>query len=307
MITTSFSARSAALAGAAACALFALPAFAQSTSETGAARVDADVLPAGGAQDFDLEDTVFDDNWATIGVGVGIGASYSGSDDYVVFPLPAVRGKLGPVRINPRPAGVALDLLPKSRDGINFELGPVIRLRNDRADQIEDEVVKLAGELDRAVEIGASGGVSFAGLLNPYDSLSANTDIRWDVAGAHDGMVVEPGIAYFTPVSRGAAVSLGVSAAFVDDDYADYYYSVTPAQSAASGLPQFQAEGGLESVGANLLVALDLDGNLANGGFGLFAMGGYSRLFGDAKDTPYTSLRGSADQFFGGVGFGYTF
>ena len=30
-------------------------------------------------------------------------------------------------------------------------------------------------------------------------------------------------------------------------------------------------------------------------------------MLNDAKNTPYTSIRGSADQWFGAVGIGYTF
>jgi len=253
------------------------------------------------------QDSVFDDNWLTIGVGAGLGTSYSGSNDYVLIPAPLLRGRLGPVRINPRPAGAAFDVLPKSRGGTNFELGPVVRFRNDRADQIEDPIVELAGELDSAFEIGVAGGVSLPGILNRFDSLSVSADMRWDVAGAHDGHVIQPGISYFSPLNRGTAISVGVSAEFVDDKFADYYYSVSPSQSAASGLPQFTASGGLDSVGANALLAVDLDGNAANGGLGVFAIGGYSRLIGDAADTPYTAQRGSANQAFGAVGIGFTF
>lgn len=252
-------------------------------------------------------DTVYDDNWISIGFGVALGPSYDGSDDYVLSPAPLVQGKVAGVGISPRPAGLALDFIPDRGDGPNIAFGPSVRLRNDRADQIKDEVVKLAGKLDRAVELGVATGISFPKVLNPYDSLSLNLDARWDVAGAHDGMVIEPGVTYFTPLSRGTAASLSIGAEFVDDNYADYYYSVSPQQSLDSGLPEFSAKGGLNSVGTNLLLAFDLDGDLQNGGLAIVAVGGYSRLVGDAKDTPYTSIRGSADQFFGALGIGYTF
>ena len=283
--------------------LLAAPALAQDVGVDEVPQEPAAGPPAG----IDMDDSVFDDNWLSVGVGVGIGPSYDGSDDYVLFPAPIVQGKLGGVGISPRPAGLALDFIPDGDNGPNFALGPSVRLRNDRADQIEDEVVKLAGELDRAFEVGVATGVSFPKVLNPFDSLSFNLDARWDVAGAHDGMVIEPGVTYFTPLNRGLAASLSVSGEFVDDDFADYYYSVSPDQSAASGLPQYQADGGLNSLGANLLLAIDLDGNLANGGISAVVIGGYSRLLSDAKNTPYTSIRGSADQFFGAVGVGYTF
>lgn len=255
----------------------------------------------------DDADTVFDENWLTIGLGAGISPSYAGSDDYVAIPAPLVQGRIGPVRISPRAAGAAFDILPKPESGPAFALGPTLRFRSDRSSRIVDPVVAATGELDSAFEVGVSAGVGFPAVLNPYDNLSFSVDTRWDVAGAHDGMVVEPGITYFTPINRGTALSFGLGAQFVDDNFADYYFSVSPGQSAASGLPVFQAEGGLRSYGATLITGFDFDGDLANGGLNLFVVGGYSRLVNDAAQTPYTRLRGSADQGFGAIGLGYTF
>ena len=287
--------KSAILAGAFACAIAVTP--------TGALAQGGQ----GGPPPYIAAENVFDGDWLRVGVGAGIGPSYDGSDDYAVFPAPIIQGSLGGVDINTRPAGLALDFIPDSREGPNFALGPTFRLRSDRADNIKDDVVKLAGELDRAFEIGIAAGISLPGTLNPRDSLSFNVDARWDVAGAHEGMVIEPNVTYFTPLDRGTALSLSLGAEFVDDDYAGYYYSVSPAQSLASGLPEYTADGGLNSLGANMLLAVDLDGNAINGGLAIVVIGGYSRSLGDAKRTPYTSIRGSADQFFGAVGIGYTF
>ncbi|ABC64067.1 MipA/OmpV family protein [Erythrobacter litoralis] len=254
-----------------------------------------------------IGETVFDGDYLSIGIGAGYGPSYSGSDDYVFFPLPIVQASYGGIDINPRPAGLAIDFIPDADEGPSFDLGIAGRLRSDRADQIEDPVVESLGELDRAVEVGPTAGVSFPGVLNRFDSLSFNVDALWDIAGAHSGMTVAPSVTYFTPLSRGIAGSLSFSATFVDDDFADYYYSVSPAQSVASGLPAFQADGGLNSLGANLLLAFDLNGDVTDGGFSIVTIAGYSRLVGDAKDTPFTSIRGDADQFLVGAGIGYTF
>ena len=56
-----------------------------------------------------------------------------------------------------------------------------------------------------------------------------------------------------------------------------------------------------------MLTAVDLDGDVTNGGFGLIFLGSYSRLLGDPKRSPVTSIRGSASQWFGAIGVGYTF
>lgn len=252
-------------------------------------------------------ESVFDDTWVSIGVGAGYGPSYDGSDDYVFFPTPIVQGQVAGIGIQPRPAGIALDLVPDPDDAIGFALGPVARYRSDRSRQIKDPVVAAAGELESAIELGANAGVSFPKVLNPFDSLSVGADVLWDVKGAHKGRTIIPSLTYFTPLSRGMAASLSLSAEHADDDFAHYYYSVTPAQSLASGLPVYNAQGGWTSAGATLLTAFDLDGNLLDGGLSAVLVGGYSRMLGDARRTPYTSLRGSADQWFAAVGVGYTF
>lgn len=253
-------------------------------------------------------ENVFDGDWLTVGVGAGYSTSYSGSNDYVVIPAPVIQGRLGGIGISPQPAGIALDLTPEAPRGqADFAIGPSVRFRNDRANRIEDDVVKLAGELDTAFEVGIAASYSLSGVLGRNDSLSFDLGASWDVAGAHDGMVVQPSIGYSRPLSRGTFMSLSVSAEFVDDSFADYYYSVSPAQSAASGLPEFSADGGLKSLGVSLLSVFDLDGNALNGGWSAVSITGYSRLVGDAKDTPYTSLRGDPNQYFIALGLAYTF
>ncbi|NMW32208.1 MipA/OmpV family protein [Altererythrobacter sp. RZ02] len=299
----------AAVCGAAILAVAASPQHvsAQDTTATSDASAPAEGPAGAGGPPASLADSVFDDTWINVGFGVAYGPSYTGSDDYVINPLPVLQGSVGGVDIAPRPAGVALDFIKDKQGKPSVNLGPVFRFRNDRANQIEDPVVELAGELDNAIELGVSGGVSFPGILGRFDSLTVGADVRWDVAGAHNGMVIDPSVTYSTPLNRGTFASLSLSTTYVSDDFAEYYFTVNPAQSAATGLPTFDAEGGFTSYGVTTLVGVDLDGNALNGGLNAVVIGGYSRLTGDAADTPFTSVRGSKDQFFVGVGLGYTF
>jgi outer membrane scaffolding protein for murein synthesis (MipA/OmpV family) len=149
--------------------------------------------------------------------------------------------------------------------------------------------------------------VTFPHVLNQYDSFSITADVLWDVAGAHDGMVIDPLVSYTTPLSRGILANLSANAEYGNDKFANYNYSVTPAGSVASGLPVFIAKGGFNKAGARLLLGFDLDGNIANGGPAIFLLGGYTRMLGDAKRTPLTSLRGSPNQFLAAAGLAYTF
>lgn len=285
-----------ALAAAVGSLLAAAPAFAQE-----------DQVVAGPVAEVDDTGTVYDGDWISIGIGAGYAPSYDGSDDYVFFPAPILQGSLGGIGIQPRPAGIALDFVPDADEGMGIAFGPVARVRSNRARQIKDPVVAAAGKLDTAIEVGAQVGLSLPKVLNPYDSLSIGADVLWDVNGAHSGRTITPSVTYFTPLSRGMAASLSLSAEHGDGDFARYYYSVTPAQSLASGLPVYSADGGWNKAGAALLTAFDFDGDLTNGGLSAVVIGGYSRMLGDAKRTPYTSIRGSADQWFAAVGVGYTF
>ncbi len=253
-------------------------------------------------------ENVFDGDYVTLGAGLAISPSYDGSDNYDINPLPVILGSVAGIDFEPRGPGLALDVIP-DRDGakVDFILGPVGRARFDRNSGIRDDVVRDLGKLDVAVELGAVGGVKVNRVFNRFDSLTAEVDLRWDVAGAHRGRVIAPSLTYFRPINRGMAASLTISAEHVDDDYADYYFSISQAGSAASGLPSFNATGGWKNVGIAAFGAIDLDGNAMNGGLSVILIGSYSRLLGDPKRSPVTSIRGDADQFFGVVGIGYTF
>lgn len=255
-----------------------------------------------------MQGSAFDGDYLIVGVGAGVSPSYDGSDDYSAFGAPFVMGSLGGVDISPRGAGLALDFVPDADDGVYFDAGVSFALNSNRASGIKDEVVKSLGKLDRAIEVGPTVGIGYSGVLHGYDSISFSVDTLWDVAGAHKGMVVNPSVTYFTPVSRSAVAALSLNAEYGSGKYQDYYYAISPAQSLASGLGVHDPNGaGFTKAGVTLLGGKDLDGDLTNGGFVLAVIGNYSRMLGDAKRSPIVVDRGSANQFFGALGVAYIF
>ncbi len=255
------------------------------------------------------ESSVFSGDFLIVGAGVAVVPSYEGSDDLSVTPAGAVAGRIGGIGINARAFGLALDFIDDSsrKGGAGFTLGPVLRYRTNRSGRIGDDVVARLGKLKGVVEAGVVAGIDFKRVLNPYDSLSFSVDLRWDVSGRGSGLIVAPGISYLTPVSKGIAVGGVVSANFVDGRYANYNYSISPAGSAASGLPAYTARGGFKDMGVGAFTAFDLDGNFLDGGpaIGFGAM--YSRLFNSAAETPITSIRGRRGQLIFGAAASYTF
>lgn len=272
----------------------ATPAFAQA-----AAQVTQGPAEAGDA---------FDGDFLIVAAGAIALPNYEGADETSFLPGAAVAGRIGGVGISPRAAGLALDLVA-DRPGtkVSLGLGPVVRLRMNRSGRIKDPVVARLGELRSIVEGGVNLGVTIKRVLNSYDQLSIGADLRWDITGRGGGGLVAPSVSYLTPVSRAQVVGMLASAEIADRRFASYNYDVTPAGSAASGLPVYAARGGLKALSFGAFTARDLDGNLLNGGLSIGAGAMYTRLTGSAAETPITAIRGKASQWFFAAGLGYTF
>lgn len=261
------------------------------------------------AQDASTAGTVFEGDYLIVGGGAVYGPSYDGSDDYVIDPVPAIQGRVFGIGINARNSGLSLDFINDGGNKVSFAFGPSARLRSNRAVHIKDPVVEQLGTLKRAIEVGGTVGVGFNRLITGYDTLSFSVDGRKDINGSHGGWIINPSVSYFTPLSKGIAVVLGADAEHADDKFMDYYFSVTPAGSLATGgvLPAYKAHGGWRKIGGSAITAFDLDGDLTNGGLSLVAFGSYYREINDADLSPIVSVRGSRDQWNGGLGLALAF
>jgi outer membrane protein len=253
--------------------------------------------------------SVFSGDWVTVGLGAGLSPSYDGSDQYDLFPAPLVQGSVKGIDFGARGPGLYVDLIAdgNSDKDVKFLAGPLLRFRMDRNGNIKDPVVRLLGKEDVAIEVGATAGVAFSKILNPFDTVTISSDIQWDVAGAHRGRIISPSISYATPLSTAIFTMFSLSATHVDGNYANTYFSIDQGGSIASGLPVFDAKGGWKSYGASLLGAVDLSGDARDGGWGIYGLVNYSRLINDAARSPVTSLRGDANQWFMAGGISYTF
>jgi outer membrane scaffolding protein for murein synthesis (MipA/OmpV family) len=100
-------------------------------------------------------------------------------------------------------------------------------------------------------------------------------------------------------------LSASATAEWAGGGYADYYYSITPAEGVVAGLPAFDADGGLKSWHLSLTGLQMVTGDLT-GGIGVFAFGSYKKLTGDFADSPIVDMRGDADQLLGAIGLTYT-
>jgi len=242
----------------------------------------------------------------TIGAGGAYLPDYEGSNDYKLTPAAAIRGRIGGMAFFSRATWLYLDVIPRGSGRLDFDVGPIAGVRMNRTGKVKDNVVDLLPELDTAIEVGGFAGISLHGLTNPYDTLSFRIDGVADVGGAHKSSVFTPTIAFGTPLSRTNYISASLSADFAGNGYADYYFGIDAADALASGLPIYNPDGGFKNWEFGLLAAQSLTGDLTSG-FTLFATGSYSHLAGDFKDSPIVKQRGSASQWLGALGVGYTF
>jgi outer membrane protein len=274
----------------AACA--ASPAFAQSEPTAGQ-------LPS--------PDEVSNRDSLTIAAGAGIVPDYEGSDDYRFIPAGAVRGQYHGFSFTTRGLYLYVDVIPRGTAKVDFDFGPVVGARINKRRHIHDDVVELLPKTKTAIEVGAFAGIGINGLTNPYDRLAFRLDVLHDVAHAHRSTIFSPNIEFSTPVSRTTYIGANVGAEFVGNKYANYYYTITPAESLATGglLAPFDADGGMKNWKVGALVNQSLSGDLLHG-FSLFGVGQYSRLVGDFKRAPIVSDRGSPNQWLGALGLAYT-
>ena len=142
-------------------------------------------------------------------------------------------------------------------------------------------------------------------VINPTDKLALAVTTVWDVAGAHDSHVITPSLEYSTLAGRRTFLRIALSAEFVGKGYADYNFGVTTAGASASGLAAYDPDGGLASLGGNVLATYSLSGRRT--GWALFGVVSYKHLQGDVAASPIVRGTGSPNQFFGSVGLGYTF
>ena len=120
--------------------------------------------------------------------------------------------------------------------------------------------------------------------------------------GGHDGISADLTADFIARVTPQLQFSGGPRITYASTRATTPYFSVTPAQSGGSGLPVYDAKGGVRSYGAGAQVRY-----LWNRQWGTHVFVEYERLAGDAKNSPIVTMRGTPDQFTFGFGVTYAF
>ncbi|MBO9517667.1 MAG: MipA/OmpV family protein [Porphyrobacter sp.] len=215
---------------------------------------------------------------------------YPGSDELQPSPMinfDAVRGD-EPFKFEAPDDGFGIEIV---RAG-GFAFGPILNFEDARtAKDVGTELPKV----DFSFEVG--GVVSY----NLGDNFRVRGELRKGVTG-HKGWV---GIAGADVILRDQdkwLFSIGPRLTWSDNRYRDAYFSVAPEDALASGLPAYDAKGGIQAYGATASFLTQFSEQ-----WGIDVFVKYDRLTDNAANSPIVQTFGSRHQFAGGLGLTYTF
>ena len=228
----------------------------------------------------------------TLGVEGRTQPTYEGNDGFVfrAVPLFDIR-RAGTARHFSSPRdGISVEILEAG----NLRLGPTLKVKFPRRGK-DDQDLRDIGSVGFAAEVGG-----FAEYwLAPW--LRSRAEVRQGFGG-HHGIVADLSADVVYPVSPKWTLSGGPRVTFANDDAIQPYFSITPAQAATSGLPVYDAPGGLRSYGAGIQTRYEWSAQWASHVFME-----YDRLTGPVAKSPLVLQRGSPNQFVSGAGLTYSF
>jgi len=173
-----------------------------------------------------------------------------------------------------------------------FAFGPVGNFEDART---AEDVGTALPEVDFSLELG--GVIKY----ELGDRFRLRGELRKGLTG-HKGWVGTLGGDLIFRDKDRWLFSIGPRVTWSDNKYQDAYFSVAPVDSAPSGLPAFDAGGGIQAYGGTASFLTQFSKH-----WGVSTYVKYDRLTGDAADSPIVLTYGSRDQFSVGAALTYTF
>ncbi|HEU0045761.1 MipA/OmpV family protein [Sphingomonas sp.] len=173
-----------------------------------------------------------------------------------------------------------------------FQFGPSLGFEGERSAKDVGVAVPKVG-----FTVEAGGFVQY--LLTP--ALRLRGELRHGIGG-HKGLVGTVGADLVTRDRDRWLFSIGPRVTLANDRYHRAYFGITPAAAAATGLPAFDAKGGVQAVGLTAGALRQLTQR-----WGLYGYAKYDRLVGDSARSPLVRRFGARDQLSGGLALSYTF
>jgi outer membrane protein len=228
----------------------------------------------------------------SVGLGVGVRPAYEGANERETRITPNINLFYGDTFfLTGMKAGANL-WKHTTEQGLSLSAGPLLALRRGRD---EDDAPTGLGEIDHGLDAGG-----FIRLRK--DGWQARADVRKDVTNGDGGATVNLSVGYGMPVAQNLRLRANLDTAWASTAYMSTYYGIDAKQSANSGIAQYAAGSGFKQVGASLSADYAISQE-----WGGFASLRYTRLIGNAADSPIVAALGSRDQVATTVGIKYRF
>lgn len=238
-------------------------------------------------------ETAHSPDWTlTLGVEGRVLPQFDGSKNDVLRPVPVFRlrraGTPEQFRSPRDGGGVALI------NAWQFKFGPAIKVKLPR-NESDDQALRGLGDIGWTLEAGG-----FAEFW-PTEWLRSRVELRQGFGG-HEGLVGDLSADLVVPLTDRLTLSGGPRLSAANAAAISPYYTITTAQSAASGLPVYSAGAGLKSWGVGAQVSYEITPRWRSHWFVE-----YEQLAGDAAKSPLVTQRGSLNQIQVGIGITRSF
>jgi MipA family protein len=229
---------------------------------------------------------------ATIGAGGNFRPAFEGATRYLLSPVPIIhvqRAGSSPQFIGPRDSpSIALF------DAGGLRAGPVGTYLPSRKAS-SDSALNGLYDVKGTIELG--GFIEYF----PVDWFRARAEVRRGFGGAA-GVFADLSADAIVPVWGGLTWSAGPRLSFANTHATAPFFSIDQAEALASGLPVFNARGGLRSAGVGTQLRYQITPQ-----WEAHSYVEYQRLTGDAAASPLVSQRGSPNQTTVSIGASYSF
>ena len=173
-----------------------------------------------------------------------------------------------------------------------FSIGPAFSFEGGRK---PEDVGAAVPEVDWTFELGAFAQYEFGDRFRLY------SELRKGVNG-HEGWAALGGADIIFRDRNEWLFSIGPRVTWTNGTYQDAFFSVSPADALLTGLPAYDAGGGIQALGATGSFVYQLSEQ-----WGLYGYAKYDRLIGDPGDSPIVLQYGSRNQIAGGIALTYSF
>jgi len=233
----------------------------------------------------------------TVILGGGAMPDFEGATEYAAMPFFYANLEAFDLGLEIEGPVASLNLRPDAA----FQFGPAIGYDMGR-DGASNKVVDRLDKIDGAFEVGGFAAYQFNAFLMQSAVFEISAELMSDVTGAHEGVSGSVSASYMVAATERIRLGADVSLGLASDGFMDTYFGVSNGGAARSGLPAYTAAGGVKDVSLGVTASYNLTER-----WGIVGRASYTRLLGDAADSPIVKQEGSPDQFMGGLGISYSF